>query len=533
MAMMHFCSGDRLALPPKSLLYRKMDRHLRGRPQFKEQMLPHSKSSSKCLGRVHWLVNEVVLHKLLMNRFAILVNYLPFRCGGRAFTRGGLLDLLKEVKDAWILIMFQQIFHPVRWIHGHIIGIITVFKHVFEGCELEMRGYEWEMVGSGAVAFSGAGAAEALEGEYDCGKEGRKAEGVGDEGEIDVEVDGGVGEEEGGGTEDVGEVGGDEEAAAWGRCRHATAPQASLCSEAFTIGGCKCMRIYIDAADHLSMFLDVADAAALPDGWCRDAKLAFTLDDQENGEASTAMGAVSSAVQRRNDQWGFAKFKRLNEFHDRTKGYVVDDTVVVEVDITLLEVVPAVVLATQIGCLDSYFSNLSKYFNAAGTSRLGERLASDMRTLDLASGDDVEMAKHSLEECLSDLFNLNMTNKLSSALSILSHARAGLSPDQKRAIKKFKINFADFVSDYLTFEQDNSDFELQKITWDHLYSTMKNDHETHLSQRPSLDSLANEKEELKKRLKEVSAREMKLISECETLMNKSEEVKSRFAIQDK
>ncbi|PKI69309.1 hypothetical protein CRG98_010310 [Punica granatum] len=34
---------------------------------------------------------------------------------------------------------------------------------------------------------------EALEGEYGCGKEGRKAEGVGDEGEIDVEVDGGVG----------------------------------------------------------------------------------------------------------------------------------------------------------------------------------------------------------------------------------------------------------------------------------------------------------------------------------------------------
>ncbi|PKI62342.1 hypothetical protein CRG98_017268 [Punica granatum] len=66
---------------------------------------------------------------------------------------------------------------------------------------------------TGAVASSGAGAAEALEGEYDCGKEGRKADGVGDEGEIDVEVDGGVGEEEGDGTEDVGEVGGDEEGA--------------------------------------------------------------------------------------------------------------------------------------------------------------------------------------------------------------------------------------------------------------------------------------------------------------------------------
>ncbi|OWM74859.1 hypothetical protein CDL15_Pgr004626 [Punica granatum] len=78
--------------------------------------------------------------------------------------------------------------------------------------EIEFHGF-LEALAAGAVASSGAGAAEALEGEYDCGKEGRKAEGVGDEGEIDVEVDGGVGEEEGDGTEDVGEVGGDEEGA--------------------------------------------------------------------------------------------------------------------------------------------------------------------------------------------------------------------------------------------------------------------------------------------------------------------------------
>ncbi|OWM86827.1 hypothetical protein CDL15_Pgr015863 [Punica granatum] len=174
---------------------------------------------------------------------------------------------------------------------------------------------------------------------------------------------------------------------------------------------------------------------------------------------------------------------------------------------------------------------------ATGTPHLGEESASHSQTTDVASdtpsSDDIEKAKHSLKECLLDLFKLDMRDRLSSALSILSHAGAGLSPDQQRSIETFKANFDDFLCDFLTFELDNSDFELQKITTDRIYSTMKKNRESHLSYKQSFDSLTEEKEELYKRLKEVSSGERELISDWETLIKESEEVKLKCAIQEK
>ncbi|PKI37142.1 hypothetical protein CRG98_042477 [Punica granatum] len=284
-------------------------------------------------------------------------------------------------------------------------------------------------------------------------------------------------------------------------------------SEAFTVGGCE-WRILIypkgnrtGAQSHLSIYLEVADAAILPDGWCRVAKSVFTLVNQESGVGSTKIESRLNRFGAGTHNWGFEQFMPLAVLHDHTKGYVVNDTVVLEVEITLHEVAPPIELTTQMSRLDSYFSCLSVYFGAAGNSDLRAGSASRTWTIDLASdspsADDIEKAKHSLKECLSDLFRLNMTDRLSSALSILSHARAGLSPDQQRSIETFKANFDDFVCDLLTFEQDNSDFELQKITWNHLYSAMKKNHETHLSYKQSFDGLTEEEEELKKRLKEV------------------------------
>ncbi|OWM86833.1 protein RESTRICTED TEV MOVEMENT 3-like isoform X1 [Punica granatum] len=313
-------------------------------------------------------------------------------------------------------------------------------------------------------------------------------------------------------------------------------------SDAFTVGGCK-WRIVIypkgngvGIPDHLSMFLEVADAATLPDGWCRDAKFAFTLVDQDSKVGSTTK-SWRNKFTAESSRWGFMQFMRLTKLHDNTKGYVVHDAVVVEVEITLHEVVPLVELATQVNTLGTYFSRFSDYFTTTGTPHLEEGSASNRQTIDLASdapsSDDIEKAKRSLKECLSDLFKLNMKDRLSSALSILSHARAGLSTDQKRSIKKFKANFDDFVCDFLNFEQDNSDFELQKITRDHIYSAMKRNHETHLSHQQLFDSITMEKEELNKRLKELSFRETKLVDDWETLMNESEEVKSRYAIQER
>lgn len=40
---------------------------------------------------------------------------------------------------------------------------------------------------------------------------------------------------------------------------------------------------------HVSIYLEVADAATLPDGWCRDVRFRFALVDQYNGADSMAM----------------------------------------------------------------------------------------------------------------------------------------------------------------------------------------------------------------------------------------------------
>ncbi|KAK4760138.1 hypothetical protein SAY87_023269 [Trapa incisa] len=99
-----------------------------------------------------------------------------------------------------------------------------------------------------------------------------------------------------------------------------------------------------------------------------------------------------------------------------------------------------------------------------------------------------------------------MRNRFSSALSIFSQARSGSSPGQERVFETLKGNVDDLMHDCLTFEQVISNFELHKLTRDHMYLTMMKDHETHLLYKQSFDHIAEEKELLNKRMKELNCR---------------------------
>ncbi|KAK4798330.1 hypothetical protein SAY86_030656 [Trapa natans] len=312
-------------------------------------------------------------------------------------------------------------------------------------------------------------------------------------------------------------------------------------SEVFTVGGCNWKVLLYPKGnktdDYLSIYLEVADAATLPDGWCRDAEFTFALLNPCNGVDSMKKMGGRNTFKVREINWGYNKYVPLIELHDHGRGYLVNDTIVVEVKITLFEVVPSVEVSTQMSMLESYFSTFSENFVATGSLPLLNGSASDKQMTELASenpsSDDIEKAKHSLMECLSDLFKLNMRDRLCSAISILSHAQVGLSPGQQTAIEAFKANFDDFLCDFLTFEQDNSDFELQKVVKDQIYSTMKKNHETHLSYKKSLEDMAKERGDLNRKLKELNCREAQLISNWETLMNESKDMKLRYTNQEK
>ncbi|KAK4797501.1 hypothetical protein SAY86_029827 [Trapa natans] len=214
---------------------------------------------------------------------------------------------------------------------------------------------------------------------------------------------------------------------------------SGLYSQVFTVGGCnwkillkrKCNDDYI----YMPIFLEVGDAASLPDEWCRDTLFTFTLLHPCNGLCSSKKLSTRRTFRAGEISWGFG------------------------------DLVPLI--------------------------------------------------------------------ELSSAISILSRAPAGLSPGQQTAIEASDANFEDFFCDFLTFEKYKSDLKFQTLIKDQMYCSRKRNHETHLSYKQWLHDIAKEKEDLTRKLKELKSREAQLISNWESLMNRSKDMKLRCMAQEK
>ncbi|XP_030457811.1 MATH domain and coiled-coil domain-containing protein At3g58270-like [Syzygium oleosum] len=314
-----------------------------------------------------------------------------------------------------------------------------------------------------------------------------------------------------------------------------------LYSEAFTVSGCK-WRILLypkgAATNHLSLYLDVPDSTTLPNGWTRNAKFSLSVIDQTNNARSIRKEGHNDFTERERN-WGFTSFIPLTKLHNCTGGYLENDTFVIKAEVCVLTVTPPVNIqpARPTDKFDSYFTSLEEFVNAAETNGVTVGSTSCNQdgalTAEIPSLEEIEKAKQSLKECLSDLFKLNMKERLSEALSTLSSARTGLSSEQQIAIETFQANFNDFTSDFLTFEQDNAEFELHKLQRDQMFSVMKKSHETHILYKQSMDDLAEEEEELKRKMEEVKSRRDKLLSDWEILLVESEEVKSVYKDEQK
>ncbi|KAK6152227.1 hypothetical protein DH2020_014862 [Rehmannia glutinosa] len=144
-----------------------------------------------------------------------------------------------------------------------------------------------------------------------------------------------------------------------------------LYSDVFVVGGYK-WRVLIfpkgNNVDYLSMYLDVADSATLPYGWNRYAQFSLAVVNQMHSKYTIKKGArrwslrliasqarrftqARSQIQRRTvpdtqhqfnqreSDWGFTSFMPLNELYDPNKGYLVNDTCVVEADVAVRKVI--------------------------------------------------------------------------------------------------------------------------------------------------------------------------------------------------
>ncbi|KAJ6727514.1 UBIQUITIN-SPECIFIC PROTEASE 12-RELATED [Salix purpurea] len=145
-----------------------------------------------------------------------------------------------------------------------------------------------------------------------------------------------------------------------------------LYSDVFVVGGYKWRILTFpkgNNVDHLSMYLDVADSATLPYGWSRYAQFSLTVINQLHQKFSIRKGYIWNETWKscpldtvvenmgallklnlayidtqhqfnaRESDWGFTSFMPLGELYDPGRGYLVNDTCVVEADVAVRKVI--------------------------------------------------------------------------------------------------------------------------------------------------------------------------------------------------
>ncbi|KAK7306657.1 hypothetical protein VNO77_44609 [Canavalia gladiata] len=114
-----------------------------------------------------------------------------------------------------------------------------------------------------------------------------------------------------------------------------------LYSEIFIVGGYK-WRVLIfpkgNNVDYLSMYLDVADSASLPYGWSRYAQFSLAVANQIHNKYSVRKDTQHQFNARESD-WGFTSFMPLGELYDPSRGYLVNDTLIVEAEVLVRRIV--------------------------------------------------------------------------------------------------------------------------------------------------------------------------------------------------
>ncbi|PQM43263.1 hypothetical protein Pyn_40418 [Prunus yedoensis var. nudiflora] len=81
--------------------------------------------------------------------------------------------------------------------------------------------------------------------------------------------------------------------------------------------------------DYLSVYLDVTGSSTLPLGWARHARFSLTIVNQLQSSKSLTKD-TEHVFNKRDSNSGFTSLIPLSEFCDHSKGYVVNDTCIIE-----------------------------------------------------------------------------------------------------------------------------------------------------------------------------------------------------------
>ncbi|KAL5101396.1 hypothetical protein RYX36_005723 [Vicia faba] len=106
-----------------------------------------------------------------------------------------------------------------------------------------------------------------------------------------------------------------------------------LYSDVFEVGGYKWRVLIFPKGNNvncLSIYLHAADSSSLPEGWTRFARFSLAVESQTHTMFSWRKVTKQQFTKHQRD-WGFTSFMPFDEVYDPSRGYLVNDTLVVEV----------------------------------------------------------------------------------------------------------------------------------------------------------------------------------------------------------
>ncbi|KAJ0678205.1 putative ubiquitinyl hydrolase 1 [Helianthus annuus] len=107
-----------------------------------------------------------------------------------------------------------------------------------------------------------------------------------------------------------------------------------MSSDPFVVRGCTWRVVVFPNGEHLSLYLDAADSMTLPYGWSIYAQFSLAVVNQMNS-SFTVRKHTQHQFNTRCSDWGFTSFMQLKELCEEGRGYLMNDTCVIEVDVTV------------------------------------------------------------------------------------------------------------------------------------------------------------------------------------------------------
>ncbi|XP_022872252.1 MATH domain and coiled-coil domain-containing protein At3g58360-like isoform X2 [Olea europaea var. sylvestris] len=269
--------------------------------------------------------------------------------------------------------------------------------------------------------------------------------------------------------------------------------------------------------EYLSLYLDVPDAHSLPYGWSRTAKYSIALINQIDSK-KTVKKETEHEFHAKESDWGFTSFFPLSELHDENGGYLVNDTCLIEAEVSVPDTFSVSTdnpsdTSVPVDPVESVYIKAESFLKSIPKKSFSS--VSDATCEVPLFRDHAILAKGCFNKLISfpldDLVNPKHETAMIESLSILSDNLSLFSDEQAREIMSLKANFPSTIQDWRDSVQ-------VKVSGEHLWSTFEKTNNL-------LEDLVKTEEGIKTKLEELNNREKELEMQLEGLKSKSRQLK--------